>query len=164
MVQGALSVSRKSDEVSLTVSYGTKIPDYVTFTIRDSGRKISPAAQKNLFKSVSDIKPEDLMLGKASNMGLSICTDIVKMHKGSIGYEAAPTTSWASADNEWEEFFFSIAFEECEEADIDRARDDVASRARRGLDELVGDETELENFLDDEVRDADGQLLDKKYR
>lgn len=118
MISNAIRHSHKNSTININISYHTKIDGFVTFSVKNFGVGLSERAKKNLFKSVVQILPVDLLRGKESGMGLAICNDIVSLHKGTMGY----STGVSSEDNDMStdtgtgtEFFFSILFEICEE-------------------------------------------------
>ena len=125
LISNAIRHSEKDSTIRISVSYSTKIIGFVTFSVIDSGPGVSESAKKNLFKPVVQILPVDLLRGKESGMGLAICTDIVALHEGSMGYESTfsnETGGDGSVDSgrgRGSEFFFNILFKVCHETESD---------------------------------------------
>ena len=120
LIGNAIRHSEKDSTIKISVTYSTKIDGFVTFSVVDSGPGISESAKKNLFKPVVQILPVDLLRGKESGMGLAICTDIVALHEGSMGYESAfLTETGKDGGDRGSKFFFNILFKVCLETEND---------------------------------------------
>lgn len=96
---------------TITVDIGPKHnpnggPTLLEVAITDQGCGVSEEAQRGLFTSFVQIKPNTLQQGKGSGLGLAFCKEIVKMHNGSIGVK--------SAEGAGSTFYFRIPLEEVE--------------------------------------------------
>ena len=118
LISNAIQNVDGNGTISVSVSWSTKIEGYVTFSVKDSGAGITEAAQKNLFKPVVQIKPDDLLQGQDSGLGLAICMDIVTLHGGTIGCVSSPWIRGVE-NTGGSELFFNIKFEASKEEDDD---------------------------------------------
>ncbi len=75
----------------------------VTVAIKDDGCGISAADQTQLFKNFFQIRPNQLQQGQGSELGLSLCKQIVSLHGGRIGVVD-------SVEGEGSTFSFTIPF------------------------------------------------------
>ena len=72
-VSNAIKFCPESSKITVTISYKTRGPDLVSFSVRDEGVGIAQEDQSKLFKVFSQIKPGELQKGSGSGLGLSIC-------------------------------------------------------------------------------------------
>mmetsp|Transcript_30055 Transcript_30055/g.50833 ORF Transcript_30055/g.50833 Transcript_30055/m.50833 type:complete len:332 (-) Transcript_30055:165-1160(-) len=128
LVSNAIKFSDPGSNITISLTFGTKQPNHVTFAVRDQGPGMTPDEQKALFKPFMQIRPGELQKGRGSGLGLSICKTIIALHNGSVGCvskqrEGADVTTGGS------EFFFSI---ECasQKSDKMKAASDPSSEIR----------------------------------
>lgn len=72
-VSNAIKFCPESSQIYVTITYKTRGPNLVTFSVRDEGVGIAEEDQSKLFKVFSQIKPGELQKGNGSGLGLSIC-------------------------------------------------------------------------------------------
>ena len=118
LIQTTVQYSNTGD-VSVSVAFSSRVKGHVTFSVKGGAPGIPPYDQKNLFRHISQIRPEELQMGKGSGMGLAICTDIVELHGGTIDCDPSGC-----------ELYFSIVMEQGEDDMVEG--DDDATEERTG--------------------------------
>jgi signal transduction histidine kinase len=120
-LNNAIKSSDQQGDVVVSVTYGTRTPNSVTFAVRDFGPMIPPEVQKDLFKNISQIKFEEWTQSDRESrfgygLGLAICKEIVQLHGGEIGCECVPRSDTDPSVG-GNEFYVTIDFEVCNEED-----------------------------------------------
>ncbi len=98
LITNAIKFSNKGDKIRLTVKKYSK--NFAVFEVKDQGVGIKPEDAENLFefnKSRTTIGTEG---EKGTGLGLVLCKDFVRYHKGKIWIKSKPGTETA--------FFFTI--------------------------------------------------------
>jgi len=84
LLSNAIKFSPDHSDICLSLSYETKVQDSVTFAVRDYGPGISDEDKKQLFQPFMQVRPGELQKGLGSGLGLSICKNMIELHKGKI--------------------------------------------------------------------------------
>ena len=112
LLSNAIKFSDLEAKIEIHVSYGSRVAGYVTFSVKDYGPGMSSEEQKMLFQPFRQIRPGELQKGRGSGLSLSICKEIIQLHKGTIGcvsrLRSAASCDINSTKEGGSEFFFNI--------------------------------------------------------
>lgn len=84
LLSNAVKFYPDNSNLCFSLSYETKMKHSVTFAVRDQGPGISAVDKEQLFKPFVQVRPGELQRGRGSGLGLSICKQMIELHRGSI--------------------------------------------------------------------------------
>jgi hypothetical protein len=110
LLSNAIKFSDIGSKIDISVTYETKVKNYITFSVRDYGCGMTAEDQKLLFQPFMQIRPGELQKGRGSGLGLSICKMLITLHNGTIGCVSQYRSETADPNTAGSEFFFSIEY------------------------------------------------------
>jgi len=110
LLSNAIKFSPEYSDICLSLSYETKVMNSLTFAVRDYGPGISHDDKGELFKPFMQVRPGELQKGLGSGLGLSICKNMIELHRGSIDCLSIVRSKMDNDDmtKGGTEFFFTI--------------------------------------------------------
>ena len=110
LLSNAIKFSPDNSDICLSLSYETKVTNSLTFAVRDYGPGISNDDKGELFKPFMQVRPGELQKGLGSGLGLSICKNMIELHRGSIDCLSIVRSKMDNDDmtKGGTEFFFTI--------------------------------------------------------
>jgi CheY-like chemotaxis protein len=87
--QISISMKKAGNQSPTVYSNSSRICP-VSISVRDRGMGISLEEQAQLFVPFTQIRPGEVQDGRGSGLGLSICRQIVELHRGEINVSSAP--------------------------------------------------------------------------
>ena len=84
LLSNAIKFSDARSTIRITCSFNDLYANQLTVSVRDYGRGISSEESKSLFKAFVQIRAGELQKGRGSGLGLSICKNLVELHRGTI--------------------------------------------------------------------------------
>jgi hypothetical protein len=112
LLSNAIKFSPDHSEICLSLSYETKVQHAVTFAVRDYGPGISNDDRQQLFQPFMQVRPGELQKGRGSGLGLSICKNMINLHRGSIDCTSVVRLDPTDMSSGGTEFFFTIPFDD----------------------------------------------------
>jgi hypothetical protein len=112
LLSNAIKFSPDNSEICLSLSYETKVQHAVTFAVRDYGPGISNDDRQQLFQPFMQVRPGELQKGRGSGLGLSICKNMIELHRGTIGLSSVVRTKKEDITTGGTEFFFTVMNEQ----------------------------------------------------
>ena len=111
LLSNAIKFSPDNSEICLSLSYETKVQHAVTFAVRDYGPGISNDDRQQLFQPFMQVRPGELQKGRGSGLGLSICKNMINLHRGTIDCTSVVRLDPTDMSSGGTEFFFTIHFD-----------------------------------------------------
>ena len=112
LLSNAIKFSPDHSEICLSLSYETKVQHAVTFAVRDYGPGISNDDRQQLFQPFMQVRPGELQKGRGSGLGLSICKNMINLHRGTIDCTSVVRLDPTDMSSGGTEFFFTIHFDD----------------------------------------------------
>ena len=119
LLSNAVKFSDFGSQVTIDISFGTKLPHHVTFSVIDNGMGMTPSETSVLFQPFVQIRAGELQKGRGSGLGLTICKKLVELHGGVIGCVSRRRNEEGANTSGGSQFFFSIKFEKAPEEQIE---------------------------------------------
>ena len=117
LLSNAIKFSDEESRIEVDISFGTKIPNQVTFLVKDNGVGMSVSDQKTLFQPFTQIRAGELQKGRGSGLGLTICKTITTLHGGTMGFHSTERVCKDSLSG-GTSLFFSVPFDLPQEEEI----------------------------------------------
>ncbi len=100
LVGNALKFTPADGQVSVRVTQLPPEQDGVLIAVRDTGRGIAPELRSRIFERLYQAREEDEVFEGGLGLGLYICREVIKLHRGEIWVESTPGQGSA--------FFFTL--------------------------------------------------------
>lgn len=100
LVGNALKFTPVGGQVSVRVTQLPPEQDGVLIAVRDTGRGIAPELRSRIFERLYQAREEDEVFEGGLGLGLYICREVIKLHRGEIWVESTPGQGSA--------FFFTL--------------------------------------------------------
>jgi hypothetical protein len=111
LLSNAIKFSPDNSDICLSLSFETKVQHAVTFAVRDYGPGISDDDRQQLFQPFMQVRPGELQKGRGSGLGLSICKNMIELHRGIISCLSIVRLDPTNMKSGGTEFFFTIDFD-----------------------------------------------------
>jgi len=141
LLSNAIKFSPDHSEICLSLSYETKVQNAVTFAVRENGPGISNDDRQQLFQPFMQVRPGELQKGRGSGLGLSICKNMIELHRGTIGLSSVVRTKKEDTTTGGTEFFFTVMNEQTSYAppsDYDAVAERTSSSSSQTLSSSTG--------------------------